>query len=98
MNTAPTTITVYTGPGCHRCHATLRQAERRGMPVTVVDTATDTAAGDRLRSSGFSELPVVEVTDAAGEVLESWSGYRHDLIDKYAAVLAAQSAPDGMAA
>jgi glutaredoxin-like protein NrdH len=73
------TITIYTGESCHACDATERALLSAGHDYTATP-ATDEHR-ERFRSAGHRSLPVVVVTNDAGETLEEWSGFRPDKIN-----------------
>lgn len=77
-------MTIYSAPGCMRCKTTRRAAAAEGVDPVMVDISADPDAGDRIRARGFSELPVVQVTDDADELVEEWSGFRLDQVRKHA--------------
>lgn len=66
------TATVYTRPGCMKCKQTIRAITRMGIPVTVAQLDESPHALDVMITNGWTTLPLVEVTDPAGEVMH-WS-------------------------
>jgi len=74
-------VTVYSSPGCHRCHLTVLAFRRLGVEPTVVDVSSDDGAAQRLRDAGHTELPVV----TAGH--RTWTGFRNDLIRETAGMM-----------
>lgn len=79
-------VTVYTKPSCQQCTATYRALDKKGIPYNSVDITVDVEAGDRLRSLGYQQAPVV----TAGE--NHWTGFRPDLIEELALRLSTEAA------
>lgn len=83
------TVTVYsTGPGCVRCTLACRCLAAASIPFSIIDLTDDRNAAHRefvTDELGYSEAPVVLVD---GDAQHHWSGFRPDLIDQLAAVLA----------
>lgn len=67
------TITVYTGPACPGCAATVRALTNAGIRHTTTPANDDHR--ERFRASGHRSLPVVVVTNDAGETLDEGSGF-----------------------
>lgn len=80
-------LTVYGKPGCVQCDATYRALDQAGVNYSVVDIATDEIARQWVMSLGHMQAPVVVADDG-----QSWSGFRPDKINAYAASLTV--APD----
>lgn len=76
------TVTVYSKPKCVQCEATKRKLDELRIPYESIDLTEDAEAMERVLSWGYRHMPVVEVgTD------HHWTGYRPDLIAKFAASL-----------
>lgn len=88
------TLTVYSKAACHQCDATKRQLDKRQVPYTCVDLEAPESAAifADLVNRGFTAAPVVILTDADGNELDAWAGYRPDRLDKAAALLPAAAA------
>ncbi|MBT1177232.1 glutaredoxin family protein [Bifidobacterium callimiconis] len=71
-------ITVFTKPHCPQCDATKRQFDKLGLPYETVDLSKNPSTLEQLHEAGFRQAPVV-ITP-----VDSWSGYRPDLIRAYA--------------
>lgn len=71
---------VYTKPGCVQCGAVYRRMNKKGIEFDVRDVSVDESALARVRSLGYSSVPVVE-TDSG----EHWNGYIPAKIDALAA-------------
>lgn len=76
--TPPAAVTVYSSPGCMRCHVTKKALAKLRIPHTEVDVTADSAAADYVRGLGYQELPVV----VAGGT--HWSGHRDDNLNALA--------------
>lgn len=74
------TLTVMTKPSCVQCNATYRQLDKVGLSYDSVDMSQDLEALELARSLGYMQAPVVIVRDAAGEVVDRWSGFDPDKI------------------
>lgn len=74
-------ITVYTRSECQPCRATKRKLVKEGLTYNEIDVTHDSYRCDNLQAAGWRELPVVIVANAG---VESWSGYRPDLIERVA--------------
>lgn len=74
-------ITVVSQPDCVQCKATYRSLTKAGLAYLVI---TDDTHPDHLlaMSLGHQQAPVVLVRDAAGTLLDHWSGFRPDKISE----------------
>ena len=63
---------VYTRPGCMKCRATRKAFERMGVEVTSPQIDEHPDKVEFMRSEGWLELPLVEVTMPEG--LVRWAG------------------------
>lgn len=72
-------LTVFGRKGCVQCDATCRALDAKKIPYNLL-MVTDEII-NQLRENGFQQLPVVR---APG--MKSWSGFRPDRIDEYAAL------------
>lgn len=80
------TITVHTTPACPQCITTKRSLDRRQAQYVTVDLATnETARAYVMNELGHKAAPVVVIQDEDGNVMDHWSGFRPDLLAKYAA-------------
>lgn len=79
-------ITVYGRPGCHSCRATRRILARQGTPFQYIDLAENPEHMPVIRELGYASLPVVTITNDAGEIVEHWSDFRADRIKLLAVV------------
>lgn len=71
-------VTVYTRLGCVQCRATTNLLDRRGIKYEMVDVSDSAGWQQALRECGFSQMPVVQVTD--DEDCQFWEGFRPDMI------------------
>jgi len=74
-------ITVYSLPAevCVKCRAVEISMRRRGIEATKVLVNEDAEALEYIKSLGYTEAPVVVVTDG-GEVVDHWSGFSDDKV------------------
>lgn len=72
-------IYIYTGEACHACDATKRALLKAGH--TYIATAATAEHRERFRAAGHRSLPVVVITNDAGETIDEWSGFRPDKIE-----------------
>lgn len=80
------TITVHTTPACPQCITTKRFLDRRQAQYVTVDLATnETARAYVMDELGHKAAPVVVIQDEDGNVMDSFNGFRPDLLAKYAA-------------
>ena len=79
-------ITVYkkTASVCRPCDATVRKLDLLGLEYVAVSADETPGVADELRGQGWTESPVVEVYDASGALVRSWSGYRPDHLEAVA--------------
>lgn len=83
---ATTTVTVYSRPGCVQCTATIRTLTKAGVEYDVQD-AMEEANNELIHSLGISSAPAVIVRD--GDIIvDSWGGFRPDRIEELVAMLA----------
>lgn len=68
-------VTVYSKPACPRCRATARTLDEAGVPYTYLDVTRDPDAYQQAMATGFTELPIVVVSEH-GETQAVWTGYR----------------------
>ncbi|WP_104091804.1 glutaredoxin domain-containing protein [Arthrobacter sp. GMC3] len=71
------TIIVYSKPGCQQCKFTCLTLERAGIPFDVVDLTTNTAALEYVQDLGYSQAPIVVVSDH-----HHWSGFNPTEIER----------------
>lgn len=77
-------ITVYSKNACQPCTATKRKLAVLGLDYVEVNVDEQPEHRDALIARGFTASPVVDVERAGpevGPVVESWSGYRPDLLE-----------------
>ncbi|HFI0682457.1 TPA: glutaredoxin-like protein NrdH [Streptococcus suis] len=65
-------ITIYSKPNCQACRMTKMVLDDLGVDYTHIDVTTDAEALDKVKTLGYSQMPVVE---ADGEF---WSGFQPD--------------------
>lgn len=74
-------ISVYSKPGCVQCTATERHFG--ATPHEVIDVTADENALATVHALGYRAAPVVVIRDAAGTMLDHWSGFNPDAIDTW---------------
>lgn len=72
-------ITVYTKPACVQCTATER---RLGSTPYAIEEAQSPEAAALIADLGHMRAPVI-VIRKDGEVVEHWSGFNPDAIDRW---------------
>lgn len=80
-------ITIFGADNCPRCRVTQDYLHRYSTSYTYIDVHTEEGVADKLRSQGFSSLPVVQTPT------ESWQGFRPDKLREYAARASLDAAP-----
>lgn len=68
-------VKLYSKPNCPQCKATHRALEKHQIPFEYVDISQDSDALDYVTGLGYSQAPVVVVSDD-----HHWSGFRPDRI------------------
>lgn len=71
-------VVVYTKPAFMQCKATQKALNNAGVEFEIVDISIDDEAREYVLALGYLQAPVV-VTEET-----HWSGFRPDLINKYA--------------
>lgn len=83
-------ITVYTtGPMCQACNNTKRWLNKYGVPFTEIDANQNPKDADAIHHLGYTQAPVVIVSNGDPETDLHWSSFRPDLLAKYAGEIAA---------
>jgi glutaredoxin-like protein NrdH len=83
-------ITVYSLPAsiCVKCRAVEISMRRKGIEVVKVEVDKDPRAMAYIKSLGYTEAPVIVVTDG-DEILDHWSGFSEDKISELSNLVAA---------
>lgn len=71
-------ITIYTAPNCQQCRMTESRMASKGLSFRIIRLDNEPTIAAKLRSQGYTQAPVVDVT---GEQRQTWTGFRPDLID-----------------
>ena len=71
-------IFIYSRPGCMGCRAAKRLLTKRDIPYIEVDI--DSPEAEEVRNSGAASLPVLQLKDNQGEVVEEHSGFSPEKI------------------
>lgn len=73
-------VMVFSKPSCVQCTATYRNLDSKGIKYEVIDISEEDAFIEELKAASKMQAPIVM---APG--MESWAGFRPDLIAKIAA-------------
>lgn len=71
------TVTVYSKPGCQQCKFTCLSLDHADIAYSVVDLTTNSAALEYVQDLGYSQAPVVVVSDH-----HHWSGFNPAEIER----------------
>lgn len=77
-------FTVLSKPNCSQCDASYITLDDANITYTSIDMSKDAEALELARSLGFMAAPVLIVKDAAGAIVDKWSGFRPEKIEQYA--------------
>ena len=66
-------IFIYSRQGCMGCRAAKRLLTKKGANYTEIDI--DSPEAEEVRNSGATSLPVLQLKDDQGEVIEEHSGF-----------------------
>ena len=69
-------VVVYSKPGCGQCIFTKKHLEDKGVNFKEVDVTKNSEGLERVKSLGYSGLPVVEYKDI------HFNGYQANELDK----------------
>ena len=69
-------VVVYSKPGCGQCIFTKKHLEDKGIDFKEVDVTKNSEGLERVKSLGYSGLPVVEYEDV------HFNGYQANELDK----------------
>jgi glutaredoxin-like protein NrdH len=78
------TVELLSKPACMQCDATHMTLEDMKVKFTKKDMTQDAEALALAKSFGFMQAPVVVVRNAAGDIVDKWSGFRPEKIAEYA--------------
>lgn len=83
-------VTVYSLPTtvCVKCLAVEISLRRKGIQAVKVLVDEDPEALEYIKSLGYSEAPVIVVTEG-DEVIDHWSGFRDDKLVELKGLVAA---------
>ncbi|WP_343317522.1 glutaredoxin domain-containing protein [Arthrobacter sp. TMP15] len=70
-------VTVYSKPGCQQCKFTCLSLDHAGITYSVVDVTTNVAALEYVQDLGYSQAPVVVVSEH-----DHWSGFNPAEIER----------------
>ena len=82
-------LTIYTLPNCQQCNATKRWLEKRGLPYAAVDLSENPADAQAVAALGYTQAPVIVVSNGDPETDLHWGGFNPDHLERYAGSLAA---------
>lgn len=80
-------ITVYTTPVCPQCRLTKLKLDAQRTAYSAVDLSLPEHADAHTYVTGvlgYKAAPVVVIYDEAGEVRDSWTGFRPDKLEALA--------------
>ncbi len=75
------TVEVFSKSGCVACRQSMKTLDRLGVPYAHKNIEEDEAAYNKVKSLGFMQAPVIIVTDEAGRVVNSFSGYQPEKLE-----------------
>ncbi|MFM8798737.1 MAG: glutaredoxin domain-containing protein [Fluviibacter sp.] len=83
-------VTIYSLPVsvCVKCRAVEISMRRKGIETVKVLVDQDSEALEYIKSLGYTEAPVIVVTDD-GEVVDHWSGFSEEKINALRELVAA---------
>lgn len=75
-------LNFYSKPACVGCTATQRKLDKHSVPHEKFDILED-ANYELVSSLGHAQAPVLTVVSETGEIVDHWSGYSPDKIERY---------------
>lgn len=79
-------ITVWTKSACPQCTLTKKMLKRKGLEFEEADLETSPEQLQRFKDDGLMQAPIVVL----GNDGRKWTGFRPDLIDELAHLVAAE--------
>lgn len=77
-----TLVVLSQSAACVQCNAVKRFLNTKGIPATVLDATTDENR-ELAKSLGHMQAPVCIEYDAAGNIVDSWSGFNPDRMREF---------------
>lgn len=77
-------IEVLSLENCVQCKATTRALDKTSTEYKKTNMSQDLEAHKLATSLGYRQAPVVLIRDDDGEIVDHWSGFDADKINKYA--------------
>lgn len=77
------TITVYSTPICSRCKLVKKWLDSRGITYTAIDLSESPADAAAVKELGYTEAPVVIVSNGDPETDIHWTGFNPDFLARY---------------
>lgn len=79
------TVELYSKPACVQCTQSKKTLEKLGVEFIESNVVSDEAAYDFVtKTLGYKAAPVLVVKDADGNVVEHWSGFEPEKLNKLA--------------
>lgn len=78
-----TKVTVYQTPNCVQCRQTKKVLDSKSIVYDVIDLSQHPEHMEMVKALGYSQAPVVIVTDKDGRN-SHWSGFRMSNLDNLA--------------
>lgn len=79
------TVELYSKPACVQCTQSKKTLEKLGVEFVESNVVSDEAAYDFVtKTLGYSAAPVLVVKDNDGNVIEHWSGFEPEKLNKLA--------------
>lgn len=77
------TIELLSKPSCVQCNATVRALDKKGAEYAKTDMSQKVEALELARSLGHQQAPVILIRNEDGKIIEHWSGFDPEKIEKY---------------
>lgn len=79
------TVELYSKPACVQCTQSKKTLEKLGVEFVESNVVSDEAAYEFVtKTLGYSAAPVLVVKDNDGNVIEHWSGFEPEKLNKLA--------------
>lgn len=79
------TVELYSKPSCVQCVQSKKTLEKLGVNYIESNVVSDEAAYEFVtKTLGYSAAPVLVVKDNDGNVIEHWSGFEPEKLNKLA--------------
>jgi glutaredoxin-like protein NrdH len=78
-----TTITIYSRPSCQPCKQIKRWWKGKSVTFQEVNVEESPADLEAIKSLGYSQVPVIVVSNGDAETDIHWQGLNMDFLEKY---------------